>query len=47
MILANVDSCNTPGRQCCLMNLVIAMFDVMVNSRTFKDLSSFQVLSRP
>jgi len=24
--------------QCCLMNFVIAMFDVMVNSRTFKDL---------
>jgi len=23
--------------QCCLMHLVIAMFDVMVNSRTFKD----------
>ena len=35
--LANVDSGNTPVRQCCLMNLVIAMFDVMVNSRTFKD----------
>jgi len=29
------------------MNLVIAMFDVMVNSRTFKHPSSFQVVSRP
>ena len=24
--------------QCCLVNLVITLFDVMVNSRTFKDL---------